>query len=285
MTVRRFLSAIAFLAALVVVLGAAGCGARFDRGAGEAPAPADLAADALAALEEEGSAHFVADVKTTLAGYSEEAPFTLHAEGDASATALDVEGSVGVGGLSLSGHALVDAHNVFVEFMGDWYHEDQGLADALVDARKSYNGASPWDDWATPEGLRRNFGELFTGEVSEGPVTDGVETWLFEGRLNADGLTRLGDRYGEPTLPKLNEKLAAASHVRLIIGREDHLPRRIEFLVDLSPEDLEELSNDGAANIDSMLVLSDFGKPVEIHSPAASKPLDALFEKIFSGFE
>jgi hypothetical protein len=55
--VRRFIPAIAFFATLVVVLGAAGCGERFEREAGSAPAPADLAADAFAALHDAGSAH------------------------------------------------------------------------------------------------------------------------------------------------------------------------------------------------------------------------------------
>jgi hypothetical protein len=282
---RRFLSATAFLVMLAVVLVAAGCGQRFDASADGAPAPGDLAGDSLAALEAKGSAHFVADMKTTLDGYSEQAPFYVHAEGDASASALDVDGTVGVGGLSVSGHALADAHHLFVRFMGEWYGEDQGLADAFKNAQKTYNGVSPWGDWATPEGLRKNFGELFAGKVSTGPVTDGVETWEFEGRLNTDGLLRLGRRYGEPMPPELAEKLGAASHLLLIVGRDDHLPRRIAFSVKLSPQDLKDLSNDGAANFESSLVLSDFGKPVEIHAPATVKPLDALFEQLFSGFE
>ena len=62
----RFASALAFLAALVVVVIAAGCGQRFNGSAGEAPAPADLAANALQTLESKGSAHFVADMKTGL---------------------------------------------------------------------------------------------------------------------------------------------------------------------------------------------------------------------------
>ena len=283
--VRHYVSAIAFLTTLVVVVGTAGCGQRAGARSGEAPSGSDLAADALAALEDKGSAHFVSDFKTTLPGYSDEAALTIHAEGDASASAVDLDGTVSVGGLTISGQVLVDAHNVFVEFMGEWYGEDQGLADALRDAHRSYNGASPWDDWATPEGLRRNFDQLFTGEVSAGPLTDGVETWQFEGRLNADGLARLGDRYGEPTLPKLNQKFADASHVRLVVGRDDHLPRRLELTVKMSPEDLKELSNDGAANFESTLVLSDFGKPVEVHAPPSVTPLDELFDKLFPGFE
>lgn len=47
---RRFLSAIAFLVALVVVLGAAGCGDRFARSPGEAPASAGVEVDYARAL-------------------------------------------------------------------------------------------------------------------------------------------------------------------------------------------------------------------------------------------
>jgi hypothetical protein len=285
--VGRFLSAIAFAATLVVVLGAAGCGQRFDGGAADAPAPGDLAADALTALEAKGSAHFVADMKTGgLMGASDSFPFSLHLEGDASSNALDVQGTVGLGGASFTGRVLADEHNLFIQFMDKWYGEDQGLADALGDAKKEHNGATPWNDWATPDGLRQNFGELFSGDVSAGPAVDGVETWRFEGHLNADGLTRLGQRYGEPTPPDVANKLSEASRFVLVVGRDDHLPRRVEFSVKLTAADLKELSNQtGADNFQVSLALSDFGKPVEIHPPAGFKPLDALFEQFFSGFE
>jgi hypothetical protein len=284
--VRRFLSAIAFVATLVVVLGAAGCGQRFDSSAADAPAPGDMAADALASLEAKGSAHFVADMKTGPEGDAHSFPFSVHLEGDASATALDTQGTVGFGGVTFTGHLLANQHNLFIQFRDKWYGEDQGLADALGDAKKEHNGASPWNDWATPDGLRKNFGELFTGDVSAGPVVDGVETWQFEGHLNADGLTRFGQRYGEPTPPEVARKLSEASRFLLVVGRDDHLPRRLEFEIKLSAADLKELSDQtGADNFQATLELSDFGKPIEIQPPASFEPLDALFEQLFSGFE
>ena len=60
----RFASAFAFLAVLVVILGSAGCGQRFDElGGGLPPGQASFAADALTALEEAGSAHVVVDAQ------------------------------------------------------------------------------------------------------------------------------------------------------------------------------------------------------------------------------
>jgi hypothetical protein len=283
--VRQYLSALAFVVTLVVVVGASGCGQRVAGGSNQAPAGADLAADALASLQERGSAHFVLDVKTTAAGYSQEAPFSLHVEGEASAHALDAEGSIGFGGFSVTGHVLADEHNLFVEFMNEWYGEDQGIANAFEQAKKERNGASPWNDWATPEGLRRNFDELFTGTVSAGPLVGGVETWKFEGRFSADGITHLEQRYGEAARPDLNQKMAEASRLVLVVGRDDHLPRRVEFTVKLSADDLKGLSNDGAANFETTLELSDFGKTVAVNAPEQFKPLNALFDKLFSGFE
>jgi hypothetical protein len=41
---------------------------------------------------------------------------------------------------------------------------------------------------------------------------------------------------------------------------------------------------DAAENFTATLELSEFGKRVEIHPPADFKPLDELFEQLFSGF-
>lgn len=285
---RRFLSASAFLVMLVAVLGASACGQRFER-AGEAPAPADLAADALQALEAKGSAHFAADVKTGLG--AEVFAVTVHLEGDASRTAFDAEGSVSFGGKPLSGRLLIGEHDLFVEFMGEWFHEDQGLVEGMAEAKKEHDG-QVWEELATPDGLRRNFGSLFDGEVSEGPDTDGSPTWQFEGKLDADGIADFARRY-EAQLTDRDEdvlrKTAAASRFLLVVGQEDKLPRRLEFSVHFTQEQLEELSDIGdgpfgdSANFDASLELSDFGKPVEIDPPDTYKPLDELFAGFFSG--
>jgi hypothetical protein len=290
--VRRFFSAIAFLVTLVIVLGAAGCGDHFARSSGEAPASGDLAANALSALEAKGSAHFVADMSSSLPG-SVGLQFSARFEGDASATAVDASGSVGVGGLSLNGRVMVDEHNVFIQFMNQWYGEHQGIRDELGKAKEGKN-AQVWDELATPEGLRRNFDHLFSGEVSEGPVVDGVATWKFEGRMNADGLAEFARRFdSELTDPERAQldKVAAASDLVLVVGQDDHLPRRVEFGMHLSAADLKAMQDSssstlqGAENFKATLALSEFGKPVEITAPQSFKPLDALFEQLFSGFE
>jgi hypothetical protein len=291
--VRRFASAIAFLVMLVTVLGAAGCGQRFERAPGDAPAAADLAADALAALVAEGSAHFVADLRAT---QSDDLPpeFTFHLEGDASASALDAGGSVSFGGGTMRGRVLIGEHDFYLQFMDQWYGEHgDGLVEAAEGAKAEHDGAL-WDELATADGLRRNFGQLFEGEVTEGPDLDGVQTWQFEGRLNADGAADFARRYGaEPTDREkaMLHKLADATRFLLVVGQDDRLPRRLEFSVELSEEDLKEMEESdsgpfaGASNFEATLELSEFGKPVEIETPADFKPLDALFEQLFSGLE
>jgi hypothetical protein len=289
--VGRFASAIAFLATLAVVLLAAGCGQRFER-AGNAPAPGDLAADALAALQDAGSAHFVADMKTTATGA--EMPFSVHVEGDASTTALDAEGSVTFGGFSLQGRVLAGEHAFFLEFGGRWYgDETQGIADAFEEAAKEHDG-QVWNELATPEGLRRNFGELFAGKVTEGPDVDGVATWQFEGRFDVDGVVEFARRFDAEPTPEEAEQfrlVAEASRIVLVVGREDHLPRRLEVTVELSDEVVEELQDGApmdlgsAESFTSRLELSEFGKPVEIEAPDGVRPLDELFEDLFGSFE
>lgn len=289
---RRFIPALAFLVALVVVLGSAGCGQRFERDAGDAPAPGDLAADALRALEDAGSAHFVADLKTGPTAESESATFTVHLEGDASATAVDADGSVAFGAFTMNGHLLVGEHAFFVQVMDQWYGDSTGVADELELARKQHDGRV-WNELATPDGLRRNFPQLFDGEVTEGPTLDGAATWQFQGKFDATGVVAFAKRIGatlDPREQQLFEKVADSSTVLVVVGQEDQLPRRIEFSVHFSADELQELqtggfsSTDGAENFSSSLELSDFGKPVNFQQPTDVKPFDQLFDQLFPGF-
>ena len=290
---RRFISAIAFLAALVVVLGAAGCGQRFDRAPGNAPTSADLAADALGALEDEGSAHFVADLKSGPADSHVPFQLSLHFEGDVSKDALDAEGSVSLGAGTLQGRVLVGEHDFFVQFMNQWYGEHQGLVDVMTEAKRDHEGRV-WNELATPEGLRRNFDQLFDGEVKDGPSIDGAATWQFEGHLDPDGVIELAKRFDAQPTDRDEEmfaKVAEATKFLLVVGQDDHLPRRLEVSVSLSADDLKEMQATdssalgGAENFTATLELSDFGKKVEIHPPADFKPLDEFFAQLFSGFE
>lgn len=285
----RFASAIAFLATLVIVLLAAGCGQRFDRAPGNAPAPGDLAADALAALEEAGSAHFVAEVSSEEGG-EPFSPMSIRVEGDASATAVDAQGSVTFGGVSLQGRVLAGEHSFFVEFGGSWYgDENEGIADALEEPKEEHEGAI-WNELATPEGLRRNFGQLFEGEVTAGPVLDGVATWQFEGHFDADGIIDFAHRFeADPPADELDEfrLVAESSRFLLIVGQEDRLPRKLELSMELSDEAMEGLGEEFGppGNFEATLELSEFGKTVEIDAPADFKPFDELFASVFGSWE
>jgi hypothetical protein len=142
--------------------------------------------------------------------------------------------------------------------------------------------------------LRRNFPQLFDGEVTEGSTVDGVATWQFRGKFDAAGVVAFAKRFGaapDAREAELFEKVADASTVLLVVGQEDKLPRRVELSVHLSADDLQKLqasgysSTDGAENFSSSLELSDFGKKVEFQQPADVEPLDQLFEDLFSGLE
>ena len=66
---------------------------------------------------------------------------------------------------------------------------------------------------------------------------------------------------------------------------------KTSFGMHLSAADLKAMQDStsstlqGAENFKATLELSEFGKPVEITAPQSFKPLDALFEQLFSGFE
>jgi hypothetical protein len=187
---------------------------------------------------------------------------------------------------------LVGEHDFFVQFMNQWYGEHHGLVDALKEAKRDDNGRV-WNEFATPEGLRRNFDQLFDGEVKEGPAVDGGSaTWQFEGRLDPEGVIEFARRFDAQPTDREEEmfaKVAEATTFLLIVGQDDQLPRRLEFSVNLSAEDLKDMEAsgvsrfDGAENFTATLELSEFGKQVDIHPPADFKPLDALFENLFTG--
>jgi hypothetical protein len=130
--------------------------------------------------------------------------------------------------------------------------------------------------------------------VKEGPAVEGgPATWQFEGRLDREGVIEFVKRFdAEPTdrEEEMFAKVAEATRFLLVVGQDDQLPRRLEVSVNLSAEDLKEMEAsgvsrfDGAENFTATLELSEFGKQVEIHPPADFKPLDALFEQLFSGF-
>jgi hypothetical protein len=283
--VGRFASAFAFLFVLAVVLVSAGCGQRFDDlSAGQAPVQSAFASDALTALREAGSAHVVVDARGgTISGT--EAQLALHFDGDVSTSALAGDVQVSFPGGTLGARILADEHDVYVRFMGEWYHADAGVNDALKKAGEE-NGELLME-LTTPSGLGKLFTQLFEGEIAQGPDVDGASTWEFDGRLRAAAFADLVKKYGGIELSEndraLFDKVAATSHLVGDVGRDDDLPRKIELTLD-PPKDLrfdshELESSDGAFSL--TVVLSDFGREVSFSPPKSPRPLDELFGQLF----
>jgi len=218
--VGRFASAFAFLVVLVVILGSAGCGQRFDElGNGSPPSEASFAADALAALEKAGSAHVVVDAQAgAISGTNTQVG--IHFEGDVSTSALVGDLQLSFTGGTVGARVLANEHDVYVRFMGAWYHEDAGVADAL-DMAGQKNGEL-LSQLTTPASLGKLFTQFFEGEIAQGPDLGGSATWEFDGRLRAETFANLVEKYGGIELTDndraLFEKVAATSHIRISLN-------------------------------------------------------------------
>jgi LppX_LprAFG lipoprotein len=283
--VGRFASAFAFLFVLVVVLGSAGCGDRFDDlGGSSPPSQSAFASDALVALRDVGSAHVVLDAQGgSISGTN--AQLGMHFEGDVSTSALAGDVQVTFPGGTLGARVLVDEHDLYVRFMSQWYHASGGVSDALKDASEE-NGELLLE-LATPAGLGNLFTQLFEGEIAAGPDIGGTATWEFDGRLRAETFATLVEKYGAIDLTDndraLFDKVAATSHIVVDVGQDDDLPRKLELTLS-PPKDLhfdsEELeSSDGALSL--TVELSDFGQEVSFSPPKDPRPLDDLFGQLF----
>ena len=281
----RFASALAFVFTLILVLGAAGCGQRFDDlGVVGKPTQAELASQALTALEQAGSAHVVLDAQGgSIAGTK--AQLGIHFEGDVSRSALAGTGQVRFPGGSVNADVRVDDHDAYVRFLGSWYHAGSGFSDALTEAGNEQSDLLT--ELATPEGLGKTFGELFEGDISQGPDVDGVATWEFDGRLSASTLAEYVERYGEVHLTANDraafEQVAETSRLVLVVGQEDHLPRKVELTLD-PPKDLHfdsEAIGSSDGKFTASASFSDFGEDVSFSAPKGAKPFDQLFEQLF----
>ena len=282
-----------------LALAAAGCGSTTaDPGSGGQPTPADLAGDATEALFGAGSAHYELDGSFAAEGEdaSFPSPITIHFEGDYSEEAVTADGSVAFPGGTFTGGLLVGPHEFFLNLFGRWFGtRDFGIADAEQEMEKDDpKAAQLYRDLQTGEGVRRYFDRVFTGEVGEGPETDGASTWEFQGHLNADGIADLVREFGAETPSDAEleafRRIAEEVRVTLLVGRDDNLPRRFDVHVELTPEHFEGLEEadsgfdeQGFFRVDFGLALSDFGKDVEYEPPAKFEPLEKAFEAFFSG--
>lgn len=286
----RFATAVAFLFVLTVVLGSAGCGDRFEQlGAATPPTQAEFASQALGALRAAGSAHVVLDAQVS-AVVGTETELGFHLDGDVSGSRIVGDGLVRFPGGTLGARLLVADHDLYVRFAGTWYRaQGWGIADALAKAREE--GGATLTGLLSPADVGERFGELFDGEVREGPVVDGASTWEFEGHLRPDAVARYLERADGVDLTdhdrRLLDTVSAAGRLVLVVGQEDDLPRKIEF--ELHPPagldfDSHELAA-GDGDFSFTLELSQFGKEVGFTAPKDARPLDELGEQLLSAFQ
>jgi len=309
-TMRRVLLPFVFVL-LALSLVAAGCGSSESDGSGNgeaapaaeaeaegdgggegSPSGADLLARAAEAGQGLRSAHYVLDANVTVTGDGSnpqltlfaQGPITLHLEGDASETAFTADASVGFAGQSFSGQLLAGEHEAFFNFMGQWYGtKEAGFADA---AEQGAEGAVT-DPQAAIQAIRDRFDDVLTGEVSEGPAVDGAETWRFEGTLNSSGIAALSQEFGGEAMTAEEvaqlEVIADAVKVVVDFGREDSLPRHVEFQLALTADDLADLGGstglEGVEALDMSVTIdvSDFGKDVSFEAPEQFAPFEDLF--------
>ena len=293
---RRRLSLFLAFCLLTVAL-VAGCGgvsspnsSSAEPAAADAPSGADLAADAFDAVKEPGAAISCFDATVNASGpaaaMAGDGPVKLQLEGDASADELALDVKLDFSGQSFAAVVLANRKELFIRFLNRWYGErDLKLPKQSEEERDRFE-----QDFGTPEGLRANFDQVFTGTVLAGPVVDGVETWEFRGSLNVDGILALAEEYGgeamKPEERAKFESLAEVVHFRFTAGRDDHLPRSYSMDVELDGSDLNELGqSDSLDSVDLHIAvkLSDFGKDVSYERPAEYEPLEKLFESLFSG--
>ena len=301
-TLRRFALPLV-LALLAVLLAASGCGGsssnKSSASTGAAPAApssgsqsAELFSGSLAAVQGVKSAHYALDASVTIKASAQNAnpqlaaftkgPITVHFEGDASSKAFTADGSVGFAGQSFVGKLLLGEHEAYLNLLGQWYGSKSfGLADAQTKGAQSAGTSTQ-----SIAKIRGQVDKVLTGDVSDGPETDGVATTKWEGTLNVDGIVALSKELGGKEIPAADlDKLrivAGATKIVALVGKDDKLPRRFEFHLALSGDDLAKLGGTGSlAGVDSLSVdltidLSDYGKQVSFDAPAQFQPFSQL---------
>ena len=279
-----------------VVLVTAGC---FHDGNGKtARDPGSIAAEAIAAVREERSAHYRldvsfelrtnGDVESTRLEQLANTPIDLRFEGDLSSSALTSDASARFRGLPLAARLLAGPRELFLRFMDEWYGTRRtGLRTLERLARDELaRRLGVAGELADGDGIGRRFPQLFAGTVSDGPELDGTATRQFRGRLDLDGIERLRGEVGQPPLtPEERAWLGAVStsaRIVVVVGDEDSLPRAVTITVDARPATLASLRAAGAPALTGIasltatleLRLSDWGRDVSYERPRNVAPLE-----------
>lgn len=251
-----------------VALTGAGCGmGGSSSSASGAPEPSDLARQAFRAARDAGSVRFTLDASVTADG---QPPMKLSVSGVFGKERLKADVSFTGQGQSLSGSVLVDETAFFLRFLDRWYGK------TFPPAQKQELEQS----FATEDAFGAKFDDVFDGRLSDGPLTDGVPTWAYNGSLDVDRLLELMAEEGSVDDESREQVKALAENTRftLLVGKADSLPRA--FLLDLKGEGIDftglAAQAEGSIRITVRGSFTGWGEPVTITRPQSYAPLEEL---------
>jgi hypothetical protein len=309
---RRALLALPALALAFLVAGCGGGGGSGGSSSSKSSASAGtpslgtLLGDMVAASKSQHSAHYSIDLTVSVEGTSSNPqlqllaskPIKLHLDGDASKSALSANGSISALGKDFSAKFLANSSSLYLNVLGTWYGSSKFGLDKLTKYGNKRIAPAGTSQLQSEQQLRQHADEILTGTISDGPTLDGVSTWEFKGKLNADGLATLSAQKGKTLTSQQKDVLKVvqdSTNVTLDIGKDDHLIRNFDFGLDLTADQLKTLSQSvgssstastlnglSAVHFSFTLGLSKWGEAVTITPPSSFQPLSALL-KSFAG--
>jgi hypothetical protein len=294
-------------ALLAIALLVAGCGSGDKVSSADQK---DILARALISLNEIDSAHF----ETTLTGEvvaEDGGTFSASLNGDLGQKKASLAGALdlhptGQGKQSFSGGLRLTSEKLFVGLMNEWYVSSLAELKALGEQRAGKLSESPLSiiDRLRARSAVQDIAEsAFVGEVSDGPVLDGVETVSWVGTLNPQGVLDMVLKYGSE-----NGKLDAAERQRVlaalevaaklstltvIVGSEDGRPRQVTLSFEADQAELAEIAaaagETSEANepekidFELQVDVSRYDEEFSVTEPQGAKPMEELLQGIFGG--
>ena len=295
-------------ALLAIALVVAGCGSG-DKVSSES-VQKNVLAGALISLNEVDSAHFEATLTGEVVA-KDGGTFSARLNGDLGEKKASLAGSLdfqsrGQSKQSFSGGLRLTSKKLFVELMNEWYVSSLAELKALGEQRAGKLSESPLSivDRLRARSAVQDIAEsAFVGEVSDGPVLDGVETVSWVGTLNPQGVLDMALKYGgengkldpaerQQVLAAL-EVAAKLSTLTVVVGSEDGRPRQLKFAFTANQAELAEIATaageaSGADDLEKIsfelqVDLSRYDEEFAVTEPQGAKSMDELLQGIFGG--
>lgn len=265
--------------ASIVALVLAGCGGKTE----PPPSGDKLIKDMMGAVQQHDSAKFKLDASLTADSdnriYEEflrKGPIELTAEGAVSGKAAKIDAKLSALGRTFATSGVADRDRAFIKWAGQWFGPIDDGMDRMADQAQESAGLPAWS--------ARDVTGLFMWTAEEGREFDHVETWKLTGRLDTDAAVKLVEKHGTDVTAKDRkeiDRLADSLAVGMLVGREDHLPRRVKLRIDWTNKpEKGVLYRWRAFDVAATLDLHDWGDAeVSFTTPANPSPGDQLQNK------